>query len=417
MSGVRIFLADESAGGWLIDFRDAAGAARPRFDGDADAAGAVPSATAPPAQLTQLTRGTAVSAIVPAARMRTLSVSVPPAADHKLPAVIRFALEDQLAGDVDLQHVVVAARRAHDVLVHVIDRRWLLAALSRLADRGVRAERIVAESDLAPRAAGVLGTWIWRGDGGFLIEAGGKVTVLDQSSDALPSGLLLAINRDPAREARERRIVVHGPADLGARVHAWSRATRVDFEMAAPWTWRDAPGADVAGAPNLVTPALHASAGSATQPARARWLRRALWWTVAAVLLHAGASAAEWATLQWRVGAAQRDIERMIHAAAPELSGDLEAAWRARYAALRHQLGKAAADDALPLLADASAGLRELPPGAVRVINFEAGQLTLDVERAAAPAIAAALPRWSASGLSVLQADSPAGLRVRLTRQ
>ena len=405
MSVLRIFLADESAGGWQV--------------GDARAVSSWRAAANDEPQRAASSR---CHVIVPATRMRTLAVTVPPTAPHKLQQVVRFALEDQLAGDVALQHVVIAAERAADVLVHVIDRSWLLEALTRLTARGFVIDRIVAESDVAPRAIDALGTWIWRADGGFLIERNGKVIVLDQSSDALPSGLLLAIDRtapaDAATAAENgalQRIVVNGPAELATRGEAWSRATGVRFVIEPEWTWMTPADAELASAPNLLTTDLHAT-GIARAPERPRWRRRVLWWSLGALLLHAGASAAVWASLTWRVAAVERDTAQLIRAAAPELQGDLEVGWRAHYATFRHRLGKTAPDDALPLLADAAAGLVDIAPGSLRVINFEAGQLTIDFERSAAPLIVTALPRWSASGLSVLQAESPAGLRVRLGR-
>ncbi|MEP7083526.1 MAG: hypothetical protein ABI854_02225, partial [Betaproteobacteria bacterium] len=87
------------------------------------------------------------------------------------------------------------------------------------------------------------------------------------------------------------------------------------------------------------------------------------------------------------------------------------------YAGARHRAGKAAPDDALPLLAEAAAGLPDLPPAALRVISFEAGQLTLDFDHSATGPIAVALPGWRNRGLAVLQAESPGGVRVRFAWQ
>jgi type II secretion system protein L len=339
-------------------------------------------------------------------------------------SVVRFALEDQLAGDVESQHVVIAAQRQRAVIVHVIDRRWLQSALADLARHGLRPALAAAESDLAPHAPDALGTWVWREDGGFLIETGGRVTVLDQSRDALPSGLLLALrhagNAGNAGNAGSpaARVVVRGPSALAERSAAWSRATGVTFDIEPEWSWRDASPAALAAAANLLTPELHAGAVSgAVAKGRPRILRRALMWLTAALLLHAGASAAEWAMLKWRVAQVERDTQQLIRSAAPDLAGDLDAAWRKHYAAARHRQGKTAPDDALPLLAEAAAALPDLPPGALRVLNFESGQLTLDLNRSAAGPIAAALPLWQDRGLSVLQAESPGGLRVRFARQ
>jgi general secretion pathway protein L len=414
MSLLRIFLAGDGACDWTLqDDRDDRGSPLP--------AGAEGGENTPYAELPRAAR---CVAIVPAVRMRTLSVAVPPTPAAKLPSVVRFALEDQLAGDVEAQHVVIAARRESDLVVHVLERRWLQTTLADLARHGVRPTLAAAESDLAPRAPSVLGTWVWRADGGFLIEAGGRVTVLDQSRDALPSGLLLALRNagnaghSDAAESPSARVVVRGPPALAERGAAWSRATGVAFDIEPGWTWRDASAATLAAAANLLTSELRAGTSSVlAAEGRPRILRRALMWLLAALLLHAGASAAEWAMLKWRVAQVERDTQQLIRKAAPDLAGDLDAAWRKYYAAARHRQGKSAPGDALPLLAEAAAALTELPPGALRVINFEAGQLTLDFDRSAAQPIAAALPLWQDRGLSVLQAGSPGGVRVRFARQ
>lgn len=409
MSVLRIFLAGDGACDWALQDEPNMGG-RP----------APADATGEDTPFAELPLAARCVAIVPAARMRTLRVAVPPTPAAKLPSVVRFALEDQLAGDVESQHVVIAGQREREAIVHVIDRRWLRETLADLARHGVRPAAALAESDLAPRAPDALGTWIWRGDGGFLIEPGGRVTVLDQSPDALPSGLLLALRRTGGANAGSTlaaRVVVRGPANLGQSVGAWARATGVAFDIEPEWAWPDSAPAALDAATNLLTPELDARTGTAaTGGARRRPLRRAATWLLAALLLHAGASAAEWAVLAWRVAQVERDTRQAIRNAAPDLTGDLDAGWRRHYAAARHRQGKTAPDDALPLLAEAAAALSGLPPGALRVINFDAGQLTLDFDRSAAASIAAALPIWQGRGLPVLQAESAGGLRVRLTR-
>ena len=368
----------------------------------------------------ELPRAARVTAVVPAARMRTLRVAVPPTPAAKLPAVLRFALEDQLAGDVDAQHVVIAAQRERDVIVHIVDKRWVLDTLAQLARNGLRPARIAAESDLAPRASAASGTWVWREDGGFLLEASGRVAVLDQSDDALPSGLLLALrpltNHDGV-DPVPPRVVVRGPAELAERTAAWARAVGVDFAIEPEWTWELASAAALAAAPNLLTADLDAAGASLRSAARPRRLRLASAWLLAALLLHAGAGAAEWAMLKSRSAKVERDTLELIHAAAPAVSGDPVPAWRKHYASARQRMGKVAPNDALPLLAEAAAALPDLPPSALRVINFESGQLTLDFDRSAAGPIARALPVWRSHGLAVLQAESAGGLRIRFAQQ
>ena len=409
MSVLRIFLSGEGVCDWRL---------QPSQDDAARASGTHDQGERAP--YGELPRAARIEAIVPAARMRTLSVTVPPTPVAKLTAVVRFALEDQLAGDVEAQHIVIAAQRERDVIVHIIDKRWLRDTLAQLARAGLRPARIAAESDLAPRAPVALGTWVWRDDGGFLLEASGRVAVLDQSDDALPSGLLLALRQGNQRHDNDpvpARVVVRGPQALSERSAAWSRAAGVDFVIEPEWSWADAPAVAITAAPNLLTADLDAGSASLRSVARPRLLRLAAGWLLAALLLHAGVSAAEWAALKWRSANIERETLQLIREAAPALTGDPAPAWRRYYANARHRTGKAAPDDALPLLAEAAAALPDLPPAALRVINFESGQLTLDFERSAAGPIAAALPVWRNRGLAVLQAESPGGVRVRFAWQ
>lgn len=427
MKVLRIFLGGDGVCDWAL--------------GDDDDHAGPASAEAADGQntsISEIPRAGRTVVIVPAARMRTLVVAVPPTPAAKLSAVVRFALEEQLAGDVESQHVVIAVRRERDAIVHVVDKRWLKEALAALARQGIRPVAVVAESDLAPRAPSqpdppgvsrLVGTWIWREDGGFLIEAGGRVAVLDQSQDALPSGLLLSLRNSVGPESGSVAgstqgtaavppcVVVRGPSLLRAQSPAWSRATGVIFDIQPEWMWRDASAASIATAANMLTPELNADAHAMPRVAgRPRLVRTVLWWLAAALLLHAGASAAEWVLLKWRSAKVERDTQQLMRTAAPELTGDLDPAWRKFYAAARHRQGKTAPDDALPLLAEAAGALTELPPGALRVINFEAGQLTLDFDRSATVSIATALPLWQSRGLTVLQAETPGGLRLRIAR-
>ena len=400
MTVLRIYLTADDACDWaLYGPGDAVTAA-----GEDTPPGALPAADA-----TEL--------IVPAARMRTLLPAIPPVVPAKLPAVVRFAVEDQLAGDIEAQHIVVAARTDQSAMVHIVDRRWLSGALARLAQSGTVAHRAVAESDLVPHAEDAFATWIWRADGGFLVQSDTRVTVLDQSDDALPSALLLALADAPSGAVA----VVRGPAEkLAARCADWSAATGVRFTTAPPWSWRDVSRARISAAPNLLTPDLALERPlTATAHPRRIW-RTALWWLLAALLLHAGVTAAEWVTLNWRTAAVERDTRAVIAQAAPGLVAaadtDLVAAWHRHYAAARHRAGRTAPDDALPLLALAAGALRDLPPGALRTINYESGQLTLDFDAGATAAVAGAASQWQQQGLAVLQAQTAGGVRVRVTQ-
>jgi len=403
MSDLRVFLSGDDTCDWVLT-----------DDVRLGGAGHATPAAGDGTPYSDLPRAARVVAIVPAQRMRTLCLPLPPTSADKRLAVVRFALEDQLAGDIDAQHVVVAGERGSATVVHAIDRGWLVRIVAILSRQGARPAAIVAESDLVPMNSNARVTWVWHDDGGFLVAADGRVSILDRGGDALPSGLLLALRNAPAES---QAVVVRGPEALAQRIDGWSRATGMRFELAPPWSWRDADPAAIAAAPNLLTPDLESGANPLRRERKPRWLRRALWWAAAALLLHAGASIADWAALKWRVAQTERETRDLIHAAAPELSGDLDGGWRRVFAASRHRQGRAAPDDALPMLADTASSLTDLPAGALRVINYEAGQLTLDFDKSAAPAIASSTPGWDAHGLSVLQATTANGLRARLVRK
>jgi type II secretion system protein L len=354
-----------------------------------------------------------IIAIVPAARMRTLAVALPPTPPEKRLAVVRYALEDQLAADIDAQHLVIAGIRDSRAVVHAIDRAWLVAIVTTLRGAGRMPRRILAESDLVPAAdAGTL-TWVWRDDGGFLIAPDGRVGILDRSDETLPSGLLLALRTD---ESKAPRVVVRGPAALAPEVAAWSVATGATFVLEPVWSWQDAERDLLERAPTLLTPDLESGIRASAPPPGSRWFRRAAGWGAAALALHVGATIADWAAVRFASDRVGREMRQAIDAAVPEAQGD-PAAWRRAFAAARHARGRPAPDDLLPVLADTAVALGELPPGAVRVINYEAGQLTHDFDKAVTPVLARAFPEWSARGIAALQAETPGALRARLTRE
>jgi general secretion pathway protein L len=360
-----------------------------------------------------LPRADEIIAIVPAARMRTLAVALPPTPPEKRLAVVRYALEDQLAGDVDAQHLVIADVHDGHAVVHAIDRAWLVSTVEALRKAGRTPRRIVAESDLVPVADPGALAWVWRDDGGFLIAPDGRVGILDRSDETLPSGLLLSLRE---QGSNSRRVVVRAPDALAPEVAAWSAATGATFVLAPAWSWHDPDRDTFQRAPDLLTPELESGIRPAARPPEARWVRRAVGWGVAALALHVGATIADWAAARFAADRVVRETRQAIDEALPEAHGD-PSAWRRAFAAARHARGRPAPDDLLPLLADTAVALSELPSGAVRVINYEAGQLTLDFDKAAMPALARAYSEWSARGIAALQAETPGALRARLTRE
>ncbi len=90
------------------------------------------------------------------------------------------------------------------------------------------------------------------------------------------------------------------------------------------------------------------------------------------------------------------------------------AALARRYALLRHAQGLAAPDDALPLLARATAALAALPPGTVKSALYADGHWTLELARADPAVVRDLDARMRAARVPMLVATSASGARVRI---
>ena len=86
-----------------------------------------------------------------------------------------------------------------------------------------------------------------------------------------------------------------------------------------------------------------------------------------------------------------------------------------RHAETRHRAGLAAPGDALPLLAQAAPALAALPAGTLKSAVYGDGAWTLELGKLDPAALARVDRDLSERGLTVLQAPTAAGSRMRLT--
>jgi len=364
-----------------------------------------------------------VEVVLAASQVRLAVVALPPVPPARLAAAVSFALEDQLAGPQDAQHLAVSVQSPDGrVRVAIVSRALLTALADRSAGGTPLADlaRIIAEPDLAPTQKG----WRWCvgdiGDGeGFVRRADGSAFPVSptDAAGALPPELALAL----AQSRRDRTVPekVHVDADVAdANLARWTSETGVTFVRGTPWRWQSAPASAFEAAIDLRQGAFEPTPAVA-QGARLRLFVPAMTLVVAAFVLHVAATFVEWGSLKvdgWRQARAWTSLAARagIPVDAAANASSAQAALTRRYAELRHANGLPAPDDALPLLARASPALRALPPGAVKTAIYADGHWTLDLAHADAAQVSDLDGRLRVAGLPALVATSASGTRVRI---
>ena len=163
-----------------------------------------------PASLAERARGKRLVAFIPASDTLSVAVELPPMSAAKARAALPYALEDQLAGDLETQHFALGTRLADGRWpVRVIARARLERHLGLLRGLGVEPQAIVAEADVLRDKPGDLMLWLDGDDAHW--RAPGRPTVT-LPIDALQDGPAFALGETPASALGLR---VHGePADL-----------------------------------------------------------------------------------------------------------------------------------------------------------------------------------------------------------
>jgi hypothetical protein len=344
-------------------------------------------------------------AVLAAACVRIVGLHLPPLTADRVSAAAAFALEDQLAGPADEQHIAVSSQRADGTVEAIVANRSLVARLAGEFDR------ILAEPALAPLPP--TRQWRWyasEAGGGFVRKPDGS-SFATGTLDRLPAELALAL--DHAARARS------GPAGvemafapdellLADLVHAGT-----SFVTTPPWRW-DASGNAAFAAATDVRQGEFAHAAPATTRVSTRWFRWAAIVAALAIGLHVTATIGEWISLRvdtWRVRSALGDVARDAGIAGSE---DPAVAIGKRYADARHRAGLAAPADALPLLARAAPALAVLPTGTLKSATYADGRWTFDLAKLDVGAAERLERQLAGAGLSTLAATNPTGTRMRV---
>jgi|GEM_PF-126224 len=327
-----------------------------------------------------------VCALIPAADVVLTEADVPVKSGLKVQQIVPFALEEQLAEDVESLHFAVGRRasEAARMPVAVISRALLERWLAELAAADLEPEAMYAESELMPVNPGQA-VAVLEGDDAIVRPPGAPPVTMP--IDALAEALQLA------RSASTGVITAEPPAARGLVLYTgaaeWHQHARVveslrdRFDGIKVQLLTDGPlalyaqrlaAAAAGGAINLLQ-GPYAPAASLASGWRV--------WRVAAILLvaliasHAAGSAVELMTLSRAEHAVNVAIERTFRAAMPGEHNAIDARRRMaqRLASLRGGEGSGLLA-ALGALAQARAGAG---PGemAIRTLQFHDGALDL----------------------------------------
>jgi general secretion pathway protein L len=316
-----------------------------------------------------------VELVLPAAEVLITRARLPPRARRRGGDVLGYALEEEMLGGPEDNHVVWLGLADGEDVLAVFDRQGLQRRLDALANLGMRAVEVYCETLLLPH---IPGEWslAWNGSEGFVRTAqhvGGATVFGDHGSP--PLSLELMLEEAAGSDAYPRSIAIY-PAAPGALpdLDAWQSTLGVDLRDAGEWTWRtSAVDPDV----RLMREGrrLHVSSGALAR------LRPAAWIAASALILHGVALVIDWSKLAFEQRELRQQIEARFRSVFPDAAAveDPALQMRRRLAQARHAAGAPDPGDFLPLLETTASGMSELPPATLRVISYEGGQLTLEL--------------------------------------
>ncbi len=142
-------------------------------------------------QASVLTENRKVVVLVPATRVLRLSADIPLKSAAKIRQALPFALEEQLAGDVEAQHFACDKRNDSGLIpVAVVAIDLMDDWLEKLAENDIRADAVYAESDGIATVPATISVYV-DDDSVIIRDTAGQITVADAASMSIVLDLLL----------------------------------------------------------------------------------------------------------------------------------------------------------------------------------------------------------------------------------
>jgi hypothetical protein len=344
-------------------------------------------------------------AVLAAACVRIVGLQLPPLPAERVAAATAFALEDQLAGPADEQHIAVSPQRADGTVEAIVANRGLVA------DLAANFDRVLAEPALAPRPAPRYWRWYPSAAGGGFVRRPDGSAFATSEHRGIPDELTLALDHGERSGAAPAKVEMAFVADEASR-YASAQHAGTAFVTTTPWRWDTAGGAAFIEATDLRQGEF--ARAKPVHRGSLRPFRIAAALAAAAIALHIMATIGDWASARiadWRTRSAIASLAREMGITGAD---DPAVAIARRHAEARHGAGLAAPSDALPLLARAAPALAALPAGVLRRAAYSDGTWTFDLANADVNATARLERQLASTGLTTLQATNASGTRLRV---
>jgi general secretion pathway protein L len=341
-----------------------------------------------------------VELVVPASDVIITRTQLPPMARRGGGKALAYAVEDHTLGDPDNHHACwLGVAGTADVLA-VMDRAALTGTLAAFERAGLSVDEAYSETLLLPRRAGEWSVF-WDGHEGFVHTGDLDGAATDEGdARAPPMALHLMLKEAAAEGVEPAALAVYAPTpDAAPDLDAWQSALGLPVRFAGEWDWRLAPSAR------------HARLALESRSRRVeqfvKRLKPAAWIAAAALLLHLGALAVDWALLSAEQRTLRSGMEQRFRAVFPDAVAVTDPAlqMRRRLAEVRHAAGIADPDDFLPALARAASAVMSLPPGSLRAFSYESGALTVHLTGADETTLRAVVGSLADAGVTVIRRE------------
>jgi len=335
--------------------------------------------------LADVPRAERVTAVIPANHVLFTELKLPPVSAARLQTLLPFAIEDKLMSDpASIVALAGGANANGERVVAVVDKPWLMRALSQLVEAGFRPDSVIPASELVPREAGhwtaVLPPAQHDRRDGFVVREDGFALAFDVSATGeAPFALVLAVKEAGDRAPRAFTALSSHESD----VTAWPE------QLGRPVHWR-APAARVPAASPF---------DFLNHPALRIFARRSDWqsaWPAfkPAALLAATLAVVYLGSLAWEVWQLERqqhalrqDMTTLFQSAFPEARAIVDPALQMarNLEQLKRDRGLAN-DPAVPALARMTEWLKASPGVKVESLRFDGKVVTADVSFTTPPA-------------------------------
>ena len=346
-----------------------------------------------------------VQLIIPAPEVLITQARLPPAARRAAGAVLAFAIEERTVSDPDANQVSwLGTVGDYDVLA-ILDKAGLERWRNALDKVGIRGYEVHSEMLLLPWTAG---EWsiAWNGQDGFVRTGSLEASATDSGDyKSPPLSLRLMLERAEANGSRPKSLALYTTAEADPpEVEAWQADLGTPIRFAGAWDWRTAaPGEGVA--------LLQESARWSGFHVAASKLRVAAWIAGMALAIHAVALVVDWALLASEQRSLRRQMDSRFRATFPDAVAVVDPLLQTRrkLAEARHAAGQPDVGDFLPMIEKVVSEMKDLPIGAVRIVSYEGGRMTLEVAAVDEPTVTRIATRLRQAGLSADSSLSSTG--------